>query len=72
MAELEQVPPATSDCCSTQAQATCCDPTDKAECCGESAAGGACGCSAGASTDDAGEIRKAQAGSAITRSRKPA
>jgi hypothetical protein len=59
MAELEQVPPTNSDCCSTEAQATCCEPADKAECCGESAAGGSCGCSAGARSDDAAEIREA-------------
>jgi arsenite methyltransferase len=57
MAGLEQVP--TSDCCSTEAQATCCEPTDKEACCGEPAARSSCGCSAGASTDDADETRQA-------------
>jgi arsenite methyltransferase len=57
VAELEQVP--TSDCCSTEAQATCCEPADKEACCGESAGGESCGCSAGASSDDADEIREA-------------
>jgi arsenite methyltransferase len=66
MAELEQVPTTTSDCCSTDAQATCCEATDKAECCGEPTSGGTCGCSAGASTEDADEIREA------VRARKPA
>jgi arsenite methyltransferase len=51
MAELEQVS-TTTDCCSTEAQATCCEPGDKASCCGESAAGGSCGCSAGRAEPD--------------------
>jgi arsenite methyltransferase len=75
MAELEQVT-TTSDCCSTEAQATCCEPTDKAACCGESAAGGTCGCSAGASTEEVEIIEthrvREHAGSAIVRARKPA
>jgi arsenite methyltransferase len=66
MAGLEQVPSATPDCCSTQAQSACCEPTDKAECCGESASGGACGCWAGASIEDADAIRES------VRARKPA
>jgi SAM-dependent methyltransferase len=57
MAELEQAP--TTECCSTEAQATCCEPTEKAACCGGSAAGGSCGCPAGASTTDPDDVRDA-------------
>ena len=62
MAELTETKTPTDEaasCCSTEAQETCCEPADKASCCGEAAAGGSCGCSAGASTDDAEDIREA-------------
>ena len=59
MAELDQAPTLTTDCCSTEAQATCCEPTDKAACCGEAAAGPSCGCSAGQDQDDPEAIREA-------------
>ena len=62
MAELTETKTPTDEaasCCSTEAQETCCEPADKASCCGEAAAGGSCGCSAGASTDDAEDVREA-------------
>jgi hypothetical protein len=58
MAGLGQVS-TTTDCCSTEAQATCCEPGDKATCCGESAVGGSCGCAAGRSTEEPEDMREA-------------
>jgi SAM-dependent methyltransferase len=52
MAEL------TSDCCTTEAQASCCDPSDKGPCCdGGAHAEGSCGCSAGGQTQ-AADVRE--------------
>jgi arsenite methyltransferase len=52
MAEL------TTDCCTTEAQATCCEPDAKTECC-DGSHGAGCGCSAGtAAAAPAGEIRE--------------
>jgi arsenite methyltransferase len=56
MAELTQTTPATSSCCSGEAQQSCCEPSDKAACCGENAAGRSCGCSAGEASPT-GDIR---------------
>ncbi|HWA52599.1 MAG TPA: arsenite methyltransferase [Solirubrobacterales bacterium] len=54
MAELEQI--ASSECCSTEAQATCCEPAEKDGCCSPESS--SCGCSAGRAYD-AEEIREA-------------
>jgi len=45
MADLKQVDPGPSGCCSADAQRTCCDPEAKDECC-EGHPGSGCGCAA--------------------------
>jgi SAM-dependent methyltransferase len=44
----------TTECCSSEAQATCCEPAEKAECCSPESS--SCGCSAGDS--EAEEVRE--------------
>lgn len=59
MAELTDLTPQTSSCCSPAAQEACCEPGDKAACCGDSAGGGSCGCAAGqATTVETDELRE--------------
>ena len=57
MAELTTTDtPATSSCCSPEAQSSCCEPSEKAACCDTSAVGGSCGCSGGQADDAASAI----------------
>jgi arsenite methyltransferase len=51
MAELTDLTPSASNCCSPAAQETCCEPGDKAACCEAGVAGGSCGCAAGQAAD---------------------
>jgi arsenite methyltransferase len=55
MAELTTDTPATSSCCSAEAQTSCCETSEKGACC-DTSAGGSCDCSAGQAGDAASAI----------------